>query len=335
VTVKTLSTPPTGASASVNPICLTGSTTLSVVGGTLGNGASWKWYSGSCGGTSEGVGATITVSPTATTTYYVRAEGDCNNTACASVTVTVNFPPMITSVSGPVGPIAKGTSTGVTVNFTGPLGLAHSVGISWDDTTTSNISLAAGVFTTGLVSHTYNTAGVYTVAVTVSNVCGSSATYTFQYIVVYDPNGGFVTGGGWIISPLGAYVPDPSLTGRANFGFVSKYQRGASVPTGETEFQFQLANLNFHSTVYEWLVISGAKGQYKGSGTINGAGNYGFLLTATDGQVNGGGGVDKFRIKIWDKDNNGAIVYDNAPGSDDIDASAQTAISGGSITIHK
>jgi len=28
-------------------------------------------------------------------------------------------------------------------------------------------------------------------------------------------------------------------------------------------------------------------------------------------QLNGGGGADKFRIKIWDKNNNDAIVYDN------------------------
>jgi hypothetical protein len=41
------------------------------------------------------------------------------------------------------------------------------------------------------------------------------------------------------------------------------------------------------------LVIAGARAQYKGLGTVNGSGNYGFLLTAIDGQVNGGGGVDK------------------------------------------
>ena len=59
--------------------------------------------------------------------------------------------------------------------------------------------------------------------------------------------------------------------------------------------------MNFHSTSYEWLVVAGARAQYKGEGTINGSGNYGFMLTAIDGQINGGGGVDKFRIKIWDK----------------------------------
>ena len=108
------------------------------------------------------------------------------------------------------------------------------------------------------------------------------------------------------------------------------------MPSGETQFQFSVASFDFHCTAYEWLVASGAKTQYKGSGTINGAGNYGFLLTATDGQVSGGGGVDKFRIKIWNINNGGVIVYDNVPStSDDINNANPQAIGGGSIVIHK
>lgn len=172
---------------------------------------------------------------------------------------------------------------------------------------------------------------------TITDKDGGNATTvaTPTLVVVYDPNGGFVTGGGWINSLAGAYVKDPSLTGKANFGFVSKYQKGATVPTGETEFQFQVANFDFHSSNYQWLVVSGAKAQYKGTGTVNGTGNYGFLLTATDGQLQGGG-VDQFRIKVWDINNNGAIVYDNVLGaSDDINGANPQAISGGSIVIHK
>jgi hypothetical protein len=164
---------------------------------------------------------------------------------------------------------------------------------------------------------------------------GGAGQSIFQYAVVYDPTGGFVTGGGWIDSPAGAYGPDPTLSGRGNFGFVSKYERGANVPTGNTEFQFKAGNFNFHSTVYEWLVIAGAKAQYKGSGKVNGAGDYGFMLTAIDGQINGGGGVDKFRIKIWDK-SSGVVIYDNKRGaSDDIDTADPQALGGGSIVIHK
>ncbi len=113
---------------------------------------------------------------------------------------------------------------------------------------------------------------------------------------------------------------------------LSKYQKGAIVPSGNTQFQFQAGNLNFTSTAYEWLVIAGPKAQYKGTGTINGTGSYGFLLTASDGQVTGGGGIDKFRIKIWETATE-AIIYDNQMGAAD-DAGATTALGGGSIVIH-
>ena len=93
VTIKNPSTAPTGASAISSTICNGQSTGLSVTGGSLGTGASWKWYAGGCGsGSSIGTGPSITVSPSATTTYYVRAEGDCGNTTCASVVVTVQQP---------------------------------------------------------------------------------------------------------------------------------------------------------------------------------------------------------------------------------------------------
>ena len=57
------------------------------------------------------------------------------------------------------------------------------------------------------------------------------------------------------------------------------------------------------------------------------------ICAAIDGQINGGVGLDKFRIKIWYK-TSGDIIYDNQPG-DDITADLTTEISGGSIVIHK
>jgi hypothetical protein len=155
-------------------------------------------------------------------------------------------------------------------------------------------------------------------------------------IVFYDPSAGFVTGGGWINSPAGAYVAGPSLAGKATFGFVSKYKKGATVPEGNTEFQFHAGGLNFKSTSYQWLVVSGAKAQYKGYGTINGVSGYSFMLSAIDGQISGGGGIDKFRMKIW-KTATGEIVYDNQVGALDTTDTADptTAIAGGSIVIHK
>lgn len=89
VTVQSLSTAPSSITGT-SVICMGANTTLTVSGGSLGAGATWNWYSASCGGTSEGTGSSIIVSPTSTTTYYVRAEGTCNNTTCASLIVHMN-----------------------------------------------------------------------------------------------------------------------------------------------------------------------------------------------------------------------------------------------------
>lgn len=63
--------------------------------------------------------------------------------------------------------------------------------------------------------------------------------------------------------------------------------------------------------------------------------DYGFLLTATDGAVGGGGGADRFRIKIWERAR-GTVVYDNRRGSsDDLDGANPQALGGGSIVIHR
>ena len=180
-------------------------------------------------------------------------------------------------------------------------------------------------------ANTYTEAGVYSVTMEADDGDGGTGTDTVL-VIVYDPSGGFVTGGGWIDSPAGAYQADPTLTGKANFGFVSKYKKGATTPTGETQFRFHAGSFNFHSASYQWLVVSGAKAQYKGTGTVNGAPGYSFLLTATDGQLNGGGGFDRFRIKVWDTAS-GDVVYDNVDGASD--SADPQALGGGSIVIHK
>jgi PKD repeat protein len=194
-------------------------------------------------------------------------------------------------------------------------------------------------------SHTYNTPGVYVVRMTVSDNYGGSSTLEHRYVVVYDPEGGFVTGGGWIDSPSGAYYPEPELTGKANFGFVSKYKKGTTTPTGDTEFRFKAADLDFRSSDYEWLVlvVAGSKGQFKGVGTINGEGAYNFILTAIDGDLNGNDNfeADRFRMRIWSEDElaNEHAVYDNGFDADNFDdenlTSTTTELGGGSIVIHQ
>jgi uncharacterized repeat protein (TIGR03803 family) len=238
--------------------------------------------------------------------------------------------PVIEYITVPSAPVAVSTAVGVQARFTDPG--THTASWAWGDNSTS-----AGTMTEsngiGNVagSHSYAAAGVYQTTLSVTDTGGLVGQRTSPYIVIYDPNGGYVTGGGTFSSPAGAYVAHPSSTGSANFGFVAKYPHNGGSPTGDTEFHF--SDLNFHSSGYDWLVVTVPKAQYQGSGTINGTGNYGFIVTVIDGQASGGGGVDKIRMKIWDKNNGNAIVYDNQMGAPDT-ANPNTAISGGSIVLH-
>ncbi len=279
----------------------------------------WTWSYA----TTDDASGTITVTATdgfgqtATDAFTYQATN-----VAPSLTIT-------TPASGSIYPI--GASVSLTSTFSDP-GTAdtHTCTFVWDDASTTG-PVATGTSSCN-AQHTFTAAGVYDITVTVADDNGGSDTETVM-VIVYDPTAGFVTGGGWINSPLGAYAPNPSLTGKANFGFVSKYLRGRTIPTGETQFEFKAGSLNFSSTSYEWLVVSGARAQYKGAGTINGTGDYRFILTAIDGQVSGGGGSDKFRIRIWNNVG-GGLVYDNQLSAPD-DADLTTVIGGGSIVIHR
>lgn len=259
------------------------------------------------------------------------------NEQTASVFVAFpNDPPTVT-ISGPASGtvVAVGTPLAFTGSFTDETGDTHTAEWTFDSITQpgsvneTNQTVSA--------THSFTDPGVYFVTLTVTDNHGESGSATTvedldAIVVVYDPSGGFVTGGGWIDSPAGAYVADPDLTGKANFGFESKYKKGASTPSGKTEFQFKVAGLSFRSADYDWLVVANARAMFKGTGAVNGAGSYSFMLTAIDGAMPGGGGSDRFRIKIWDKITE-ARVYDNqldAPdGTDPI-----TTLGGGSIVIH-
>lgn len=284
---------------------------------------------------SPGVTAVIVPSDGPTTlTVGLQVSDGKGGIGTDTATITVNnVAPIIDSLSADPYLAQVGTAITGTGTFHDPGTIDTFVAVwNWDDVT-NTINLPAGSIST-TDSHTYTTPGVYSTSLQVTDKDGGSDIENMsQYIVIYDPEGGFVTGGGWINSPAGAYIANQTLIGMANFGFVSKYQKGATIPIGETEFQFKIADLNFHSTSYDWLVVAGARAQYKGSGTINGAGDYAFMLTAIDGQINGGGGTDKFRIKIWEKVTE-TIVYDNQNGAMD-DAEPVTIIVGGSIVIHK
>jgi hypothetical protein len=220
----------------------------------------------------------------------------------------------------------------------------HKCFVTWDDGSpvaevqgTTNSSTGTGACTAARI---FTSTGVYSISTYVrDDDTGGSSPITVM-VTVFDPTGGFVTGGGWISSPPGACQLTQaclSTVGKANFGFVSKYKKGNNIPEGQTEFQFQAGDLKFQSSAYDYgsLVVAGQKAQYRGTGMVNGAPGYKFMITAYDGQASGGPqGPDKFRIKIV-RQIDGVVVYDNSMNSsEDIDLSNPTVIGGGSIVIH-
>ena len=283
-----------------------------------------------------GTPAQPTFAPPDEGVYVLRLTVSDGRTAPVSddVTVTVvNDPPVVTITSPAAGALFPAGAVPLQASFTDAGAHdEHTCTVTWDvDQGTSPVP-----GTVSEIGHTCNAeqvlaAGVYTVRVAVDD--GTATGDATVQIVVYDPTAGFITGAGTILSPPGALRADGTASGIASFGFVSKYKKGTTVPSGETEFQFKVASLNFHSSSYEWLVVSGARAQYKGSGTINGAGEYGFMLTASDGNLLGGNPPDKFRIKIWDK-RSGASIYDNQLGASE-NENPTTAIQGGNIVVHK
>jgi len=175
--------------------------------------------------------------------------------------------------------------------------------------------------------------GVYDLCVTGTDAAGHTSDSTCTLLAVYDSSAGFVTGGGWFDSPVGADEVNPNMTGKAHFRVVSKYKKGQTSPAGKMRFKFPAGNLDFHSDSYDWLVVTGAKAQIKGTGSINDSGNYGFILTAIDAKRTASTRQDLFRIKIWDMDDD-TLVYDNKMNMGDI-GDPGTAIDRGLIVIHK
>jgi len=267
-------------------------------------------------------------------TVEVTVDDDDGGSSTSGAVVDVaNAAPVVGLVSGLDNPLSVGEMANPTVSFidTGVLD-THTAEWDWGDSFTSP-GVVTEVNGSGDVtgSHSYAEAGIYTVTVTVTDNDGDPGQKVHQFAVVYDPTGGFITGNGWIDSLPGAYRPDPAMTGKATLAFVAKYKKGATVPIGQTQFRFQAARFSFHSNTYQWLVASGAKATFKGSGEVDGVPGYGFLISGVDGDLKHIPVPDKFRIKVWEIAS-GDIIYDNGSGL--TDAEPSTELGAGNILIH-
>jgi len=199
---------------------------------------------------------------------------------------------------------------GTALNFSATDTLSGVASVVGYVTNTSDVTLV-------VVSGFQPKPGVYTLIVNATDYAGNSNISDPIFFVVYDPEGGFATGGGWFYPDADSTVPD----GKAYFGFVSKYKLGSSM--GNLEFQYQDADINLKSLDITWLVISSNKAMFQGTATINGEGLYTFRVEAKDnGQP--GAGVDHFDIKIWEGTDTEADPIHKA----------KNTITGGNIIVH-
>ncbi len=121
------------------------------------------------------------------------------------------------------------------------------------------------------------------------------------------------------------FLPSPVVNGVVNFD-LSK-PANAKAPKGENLINLMLGNLQFQALNYDFRELSGAQTRFKGFGKVNNESGYQYLLTVIDGQAPKGGGVDKFRIKIWNK-LTGEVVFDTQKGEPD-DAAPNTPVGDG------
>jgi hypothetical protein len=169
----------------------------------------------------------------------------------------------------------------------------------------------------------FSQSDVYNVCVHGTDAAGNTGADACVLLPVYDPTGGFVTGGGQVASPAGVDLLNTSAAGPATFGFVSKYLPGRNTPSGNLEFHFKAGNLDFKSTSMDWLVVTGEpRAKFHGTGTVNGANICNFEVDAWAGSFTGN--ADAFGLKISSCSNGG-----------DRYSLPATALTKGNIIIHK
>ncbi len=148
---------------------------------------------------------------------------------------------------------------------------------------------------------------VYKVVVSIGNNDCYSAAETQSILVVFNPNGGFVTGGGWIMK-------DGKKT---NFGFNAKYHAD-----GYLQGEFTLVDksnetpIQIKSNALNWLVVRNST-----SSTFSGI-----------CQVNGTNSLD---LEVDMHDYNGCGLQDDIAITISDSYSASGPLSGGNIIIHQ
>ena len=285
VVVNTAPTAPTSISGTT-PICSGSSTTLTAAGGSTGSGATYQWGTGTTVGSNiiSGSGASVTVSPNANTTYWVRRVGNSactNTTGGATQLITVNTAPTApTSISG--SNICLGNNTELSVlggsegdGSTYQWGTGTTVGENTISGNTSTITVTPTETTTYWVRRVGNTACVnntdgVTKQITV-NTPNPSASGTYDYIW----RGGSTdwnTASNWYMYSGGNYSVASSIPATAKNYYIG---------TGDCLSSDQWPSLSANATVGN-VTIAGGSVTIPANKTLSIAGSINGTLTAQD-----------------------------------------------------
>ncbi|MDB5224109.1 MAG: Por secretion system C-terminal sorting protein [Chitinophagaceae bacterium] len=247
---------------------------------------------------------------------------DASNNSSTSTTDVIVAHNITTPASGAT--VRIGSTVNLAGEFWDVAGKKHTAKWLIDDktlingTVTEPLGMNSGTVTG---SYKFTTAGVYKIQMNVTDQNGiTSYSNTSEnleaIVVVYDPDGGHTYGGGWFNSPAGALPNNSRAIGEVSYGFAMNYYKNATLPKGETQFEFKVGDFEFNAVTFDYLSINKAKAQFKGTGKITGGqSGINFIMTVIDGQLDGTN-VDKVRMKIYNK-NTGQVYYDNQPGASD------------------
>jgi probable HAF family extracellular repeat protein len=234
-----------------------------------------------------------------------------------------NVAPVVGAVTLSTAAVRVGEAVQATASFTdADAADTHTVRWTWGAAGTSTGTATAGVASG---TWTFATAGVHTVTVAVTDSAGHATSATAT-VAVYDPAAGATMGAGTLV----AGTPGT----RAVFEFMVSYRDGEALPTGRVAFMQPGTSLRFASTSLDWMVVTGSQVQLQGSGTVDGAPGYRFVLSALDAGSPPREQRDRLRLRIWSTgpSQQEVVIHDNQAGSPLYAAPTQD-IAGGEIRI--
>ena len=262
----------------------------------------------------------------------LRVTDDGNHTANDSLTVTIsNDAPILSDIVMPVSPQKVKNNLLFSAAYTDP-GKNDTITAVWDwDDGTSDAGVIVENDITG--NHNYNTPGLYQVKLTLTDEDGESVQKSTDVIIVFAPNAASVFGSGWINLQGGSTMTNLGGTGKLTFDFNASYRRASSVmPSGKTNITIKGKSFKFVSTSYSWMIVKGQTAFLEGSGTVNGKGDYG-LLVSIQNEPWYISNSDMLRFKIWNKATK-EVILDTQPSEAD-SAPAKTLVKGSIFIINQ